>query len=86
MHASVLPLSRMVALFTTGPAGVLGLPKGVLAPGKDADVTVLDLDRQVTVEPKQFKSKSQNTPFKGLTLKGAPVLTVVGGKVIHDAR
>ena len=86
VHANVLPLSRMVALFTTGPAGVLGLDKGTLAPGKDADVTVLDLERTVTVEPKEFKSKSQNTPFKGLTLKGTPILTVVGGKVIHDAR
>lgn len=86
VHANVLPLSRMVALFTTGPAGVLGLDKGTLAPGKDADVTVLDLERTVTVKPKEFKSKSQNTPFKGLTLKGAPILTVVGGKVIHDAR
>ena len=86
VHANVLPLSRMVALFTTGPAGVLGLDKGTLAPGKDADVTVLDLERTVTVKPKEFKSKSQNTPFKGLTLKGTPILTVVGGKVIHDAR
>jgi len=86
VHAKVLPLSRMVALFTTGPAGVLRLDKGTLAPGKDADVTVLDLERTVTVEPKEFKSKSHNTPFKGLKLKGAPILTVVGGKVIHDAR
>ena len=86
VHTKVLPLTRLVALFTTGPAGVLHLDKGTLAPGKDADVTVLDLDREVTVDPKRFKSKSQNTPFKGLKLKGAPILTVVGGKVIHDAR
>jgi dihydroorotase len=65
---------------------VLHLDKGTLAPGKDADITVLDLDREVTVEASQFKSKSHNTPFKGLKLKGAPILTVVGGKVIHDAR
>ena len=54
--------------------------------GDDADVTVLDLERRVTVEPDAFKSKSHNTPFKGLTMRGAPILTIVGGKVIHDAR
>jgi len=86
VHGNVIPLPRLVALFTTGPAGVLHLDKGTLAPGKDADITVLDLDREVTVEASQFKSKSHNTPFKGLKLKGAPILTVVGGKVIHDAR
>ena len=57
-----------------------------LAPGKEADVTVLDLEREVTIDPKAFRSKSHNTPFKGLTLRGAPVLTIVGGRVIHDAR
>jgi dihydroorotase len=73
-------------MFTTGPAGVLHLDKGTLAAGKDADVTVLDLERRVKVEPAAFKSKSHNTPFKGLTMRGAPILTIVGGKVIHDAR
>ena len=86
VHRGLLSLPRLVALFTTGPAGVLHLDKGTLAVGKDADVTVLDLERSVTVEPSAFKSKSHNTPFKGLTMRGAPILTIVGGKVIHDAR
>jgi dihydroorotase len=82
----VIPLSRMVALFTTGPAAILRLPKGTLAKGADADVTVLDLGRRVTVDPARFRSKSANTPFGGWTLEGAPVLTLVGGRVVHDAR
>ena len=70
VHRGLLPLPRLVALFTTGPAGVLRLDKGTLAVGKDADVTVLDLERRVTVEPDAFESKSHNTPFKGLTCAG----------------
>ena len=86
VHAGALPLTRMVELFTTGPAGILRLDKGTLRVGVDADVTVLDLERNVTVEPKDFRSKSGNSPFGGWTLKGGPVMTIVGGKVVHDAR
>jgi len=52
----------------------------------DADVTVLDLDRKVTVAPATFQSKSANSPFGGWTLRGAAVLTIVGGRIVHDAR
>ena len=86
VHAGVLPLSRLVELFTTGPAGILRLDKGTLRIGVDADVTVLDLERTVTVAPSDFRSKSANSPFGGWTLKGAPVMTIVGGKIVHDAR
>jgi dihydroorotase len=86
VRENVIPLARMVALFTTGPSSILRLKKGTLAPGREADLTVLDLDRRFEVDPEKFQSKSHNTPFRGLTLRGAPVLTIVGGKVIHDAR
>ena len=86
VHAGVLPLSRLVELFTTGPAGILRLDKGTLRIGVDADVTVLDLERTVTVTPSEFRSKSGNSPFGGWTLKGAPVMTIVGGRIVHDAR
>ena len=41
---------------------------------------------RVRVEASKFRSKSENSPFLGWTLRGAPVLTVVGGKIVHDAR
>ena len=82
----VIPLRRMVELFTTGPARILRLEERSLAPGADADVTVLDLDRQVGVDASQFKSKSFNSPFLSWKLKGAPVMTMVGGRIVHDAR
>ena len=86
VHAGVLPLTRLVELFTTGPAGILRLDKGTLRVGVDADVTVLDLERTVHVEPSAFRSKSSNSPFGGWTLRGAPVMTIVGGKIVHDVR
>lgn len=86
VHGGVIDLSRLVALFTNGPARILRLRKGSLAPSYDADVTVLDLEREVAVAPAEFRSKSANTPFRGWTLRGSPVMTLVGGRVVHDAR
>jgi dihydroorotase len=77
----VLDLSRLVTLFSTGPARVFGLPGGTLAPGSPADVTVLDLQKKRTVDPARFASKGRSTPFAGWTLKGGPALTIVGGRV-----
>ena len=86
VHGGVIGLERMVELFTTGPARILGLDRGRLVEGADAEVTVIDLERRVRVEPRTFESKSRNTPFAGWELRGAPVMTIVGGRVAHDAR
>jgi len=77
----IVDLPRLVALLSSGPARVFGLPGGTLAPGSPADVTVLDLQKKRTVDPARFFSKGRSTPFAGWTLKGWPVLTVVGGRV-----
>ncbi|MEO8196802.1 MAG: dihydroorotase [Thermoanaerobaculia bacterium] len=77
-----LALGRLVELLTSGPARVLGLPGGTLAPGSPADVTVIDLDRRWTIEPKEFHSKSRNTLFGGWPVTGAAVLTIVGGRIV----
>jgi dihydroorotase len=82
----VVSLPRLVELFSVGPARILRLAKGRLAPGDDADITVLDLERATRVEPETFASLSRNTPFAGWTLTGAPVMTIVGGRVVHDGR
>ena len=82
----VIDLPRMVELFTTGPAGVLGLPRGRLQKGGAADITVIDLERRVTVDPSKFLSKARNTPFGAWELCGAAVLTIAGGRIVHDGR
>jgi dihydroorotase len=75
-----LDLPTLVARFTSGPARLLNLPGGRLSAGSPADITVLDLERAWTVEPRHLLSRSRNTPFGGWTGVGAPVLTLVGGK------
>ena len=86
VHERAITLERMVELFTVGPARVLRLDKGTLAQGADADITVLDPDRELTLEAASFESKSANSPFLGWKVRGAPVMTLVGGRIVHDAR
>jgi dihydroorotase len=82
----VVDLPRLIALYTTGPARILNLERGTLAPGAAADVTVLDLDKEVTVDSSAQRSKSRNAPYHGWKLRGAPILTMVGGRIVFDAR
>jgi dihydroorotase len=79
-----ISLSRLVALLSTNPARVFGLPGGTLRPGSPADVTVIDLEREVRIDPARFRSKGRSTPFEGWTLRGAAVLTVVGGRKVFE--
>jgi dihydroorotase len=80
--AGVLPLAELVARLSTNPARALGLHGGSLAPGAPGDVSVLDLGRRRSVDPKRFASKGRNTPFAGWSLSGWPVMTIVGGRVV----
>jgi dihydroorotase len=79
VRPGVVDLPTLVARLSTGPARLLNLPGGSLAPGAAADVTILDLERAFTVDPAAFQSRSRNTPFAGFTGIGAPWMTLVGG-------
>ena len=83
VRRGLLPLATLVSRLSRDPARLLNLPGGSLAPGAPADVTILDPDRELTVDPARFRSKSRNTPFAGWTLTGGPWMTIVGGKVVR---
>jgi dihydroorotase len=74
--------------FSEAPFGIVGLETTTslcldrLANGQPADVTILDLDKEVTIDVEAFESKSRSTPFAGWTLQGAAVRTIVGGRLI----
>lgn len=79
-----IPLTRIVELFTAGPARVFDLRgRGSLARGNHADVTVFDPKKRWTFDAAQSRSLSRNTPFDGWQLTGKVVATIVGGRVVY---
>jgi dihydroorotase len=76
--------ARFVELMSLNPARILGIGKGTLAIGADADVTIIDPDAERQVDISRLRSKSRNTPFNGWTLRGWPVATIVGGRLVHE--
>jgi dihydroorotase len=70
-----------IAKMTIGPARILGLDKGHLSVGSDADISIFDLKKEWVVDAKKFFSKGKNSPFIGKHLTGKPVTTIVGGRI-----
>jgi dihydroorotase len=85
VHSGKISLSRLVELFTAGPARILKLNRGTLAPGSAADVTILDPERTWTYDVNKSASKSRNSPFDGRQFRGGPVATMVGGSFVWQA-
>jgi dihydroorotase len=83
VRSGVLTPELLVRRLSTGPAAVLALPGGSLAPGSPADVTLISPDLGWTCEPGRFRSRSRNSPFAGVSMKGKAVLTLVGGRIAY---
>jgi dihydroorotase len=77
-----LSLMRMVELFTTGPARVLGMERKIAA-GEPADLTIFSTEHAWTYDVKESASKSRNSPFDGRAFKGAPISTIVAGRAVY---
>jgi dihydroorotase len=73
--------ARILSLLTPHLSSLITGPKGTLAVGSDADITILDTEKEVTVEASKFLSKGKNTPFDGWVLKGVPLITISKGRM-----
>jgi dihydroorotase len=81
-HSKRMPLADLIAKFTVAPARLLRLAgKGTLRPGADADITIMDLEREWVFDVNASASKSRNSPFAGWPLKGKAVATIANGQI-----
>ena len=81
VEPGVISLSRAVEMLTVSPSRIIGLSKGTLSEGVEADVSLFDLHAEKKVDVNLFKSKGKNSPFNGWNLKGWCNLTIVSGEI-----
>lgn len=80
-----LTLSKLSALLSFNGAKILNLKnKGRILPGYDADFVIIDLNKETIIDSETFQSKSKNTPFNGMEVRGRIEQTFVNGKLKYD--
>ncbi|MGQ9569826.1 MAG: dihydroorotase [Thermodesulfovibrionales bacterium] len=78
----ILSINQLVEKMSFNPAKILGLSsKGSLRPCSDADITIVNLNQEFTVDADKFLSKGKNTPFNGWKMRGVPVITISKGRI-----
>ncbi len=82
VHRGVISMMRMIELLSCNPARIFKLQRGTLQVGAVADVTIFDPHKVIRVDATTFQSKSRNMPFDGWEFTGAPVATIVGGRLL----
>ena len=78
-----LPL-RSFPLMCVNPRKILNIAGGNFSEGEPADIAIVDLNEEWTVDPEKLHGKSKNTCFKGMTLKGRVKKTIVDGKIVYE--
>ena len=78
-----LSLGKLIDLMATKPAKIFGLDAGRLEVGAPADIAIIDLDAEATINRNEFKSKGRNTPFDGTKVIGIPTMTICDGEVVY---
>jgi dihydroorotase len=77
-----LTMQQLVDKMCINPSRILGLNKGTIEVGRQADITIVDLDDEYVVDLEKFQSKSKNSPFNGYKLYGTVNSTIVNGKAV----
>ncbi|WP_300461000.1 dihydroorotase [Desulfobacula sp.] len=79
----VLTLTELVNKMAKHPAKIIGMNNDI-KPGNTADLTLIDPEDTYEIDPETFRSKSRNTPFSGMKIKGSTFLTMVDGRVVYQ--
>lgn len=83
-HTGKMPLPWVIAKMSAAPALILGLNKGNLALGADADLVIFDPDEEWVIDPEKFSSKGRNTPFAGRKVMGKVKYTISKGNIVYQ--
>jgi len=83
VNEEILTTSQLIEKMALNPARILGINKGTLKEGDQADIVIMDINKEFKVDPQKFASKGKNTPFKGWTLHGMPVTIIIKNNIYH---
>ena len=83
-HNKSIKLDKLISSITSNPAKILGIKKGSLDVGNDADLCVLDINKPWVVKQSELKSKSKNTPIENRKLQGQVLITFVKGEIAFE--
>lgn len=86
VEKGVLTLTQMVEKMCWNPAQILGLQSGTIQKGRPADIAIVDIDHEYTIDKESFASKGRNTPFDGWKVKGKVLYTICDGKVVYQEK
>ena len=83
-HNESIKLSKLIASITSNPAKILGIEKGSLEKGKDADLCIVDINKPWVVDKEKLKSKSKNTPIENRKMQGQVLRTFIRGEIAYE--
>lgn len=78
-----ITLNKLSEIMSKNSANILGMNKGIISPGRDGDLVLLDLNKKITVDSNEFHSKAKNTPFEGMDFYGEVEITIKAGRVLY---
>jgi dihydroorotase len=82
VREGVMDLPMAIAKLSYNPASILNIKGGIIEEGKEADLTIIDPNREYVIKTDSLRSKGHNSPFIGFKMKGGAVITMVGGRVV----
>lgn len=78
-----ITLNRLSEIMSRNGAKILGMNKGIISPGMDGDLVILDLDKKIVINSEDFHSKAKNTPFEGMEFYGEVQMTIKSGRILY---
>lgn len=78
-----ISLNKLSEIMSKNGANLLGMNKGLVEPGKDGDLVLVDLDKKIKVDSSEFASKGRNTPYEGMEFYGEVLMTIKSGKIVY---